>query len=977
MRFLDLGPLAVEIDGEPRTLGGRRVESVAAALLVNVGAPLPAAALVDAVWGVHPPAGAGGALDSLIWRLRQVLEPGRAGRDAVLVRRDEQGYRLAVAPDTIDSHVLTATAAAAGATTDGVDALRIADDALGRWRGTPYDGVPDTGWLGPVRTRLAEVRVTLQQHRLDVLLATGRPDRVVADLVPLIVEHPYRESLWERRLHALYLSGQQRAALAAFHELRRMLADELGVEPGPELRRLHERILAHDPTLLRAPVAATAPVVTADEPRAVEVHLPRRGTPLVGRDDERRRVAAQLATSRVVTVVGAGGCGKTRLAVAAADDARDLFADGVWFVDLSTVTDADPGSVERVAGRVATALGLDPGPHRAAADALCDFAAERAVLLLLDNCEQVVEGVATTVDALVEAAPAAAVLATSRQPLGVDGEVVEKLAPLALPVAGTPDALAASPAVALFLERIRARGEPAEVDGPDGPVIARICAAVDGLPLGIELAAARVGIFTLAEIADGLGREPGTLSRLGRGPSRQRNLHEEVDWSYRLATPDERIAHRRLAVLPRPFTLDAAEAVCSIPPLRPGSALDLVGGLAHRSLLTSARAARPGGPTWFGQLDSIRAHARGVLRESGEEAAAVSARTGWVIDRAAAAPRYGGPGQLAWYGWLDDNRTAVDLSLEEALDPGALRPPGELPFTVVRLTRYWIDRTHVITGRRLVRLAAQATWTDPLAAAVADVALGVIQAVDQDMTEARPTLLAALPVLLDAPEERWGEVGDLLTGMAAAVWTGDDWSLAARIARTAADFGERTGDVHVVLTARALLSATDLIVGDAPEAMALARAVLAEEAGIGDDFAAMFAAATLGIGAGFVGDPDAGLTWTEEILRRQAALGIHDVGDVLEQRGGHLDVVGRPDDAVRTLSASAARQRRVGRTWPRTEGTAERLEQLRTRLGAARFALAWRAGQHLGLVELVEPVEPAAADEQNPADQQPGSRAAR
>jgi len=151
--------------------------------------------------------------------------------------------------------------------------------------------------------------------------------------------------------------------------------------------------------------------------------------------------------------------------------------------------------------------------------------------------------------------------------------------------------------------------------------------------------------------------------------------------------------------------------------------------------------------------------------------------------------------------------------------------------------------------------------------------------------------------------------------------------------------------------------------------MTLARAVLAEEAGIGDDFAAMFAAVTLGIGAGFVGDPDAGLAWTEEILRRQTALGIHDVGDTLEQRGGHLDAVGRPDDAVRTLSASAARQRRVGRAWPRAEGTTERLEQLRTRLGAARFTHAWRAGQHLELAELL------AADQRSA--QQPGSRAAR
>ena len=956
MRFLDLGPLAVEIDGMPRTLGGRRVESVATALLVHAGAPLPAAALVDAVWGAAPPAGAGGALDSLIWRLRRVLEPGRAARDAALVRRDEQGYRLVVPIDAVDSHVLAAAAAATA--TDPADVLRIADDALGRWRGTPYDGVPDTGWLEPVRTRLAEVRVTLQQHRLDALLALGHPDRAAADLVPLLVEHPYRESLWERRLRALYAAGRQQAALAAFHELRRVLADELGVEPRPALRRLHEQILAHDPAL--RPRAA----VQVSAARAVEVHLPRRGNRFVGRDDERRGLADRLAVDRVVTLTGPGGCGKTRLAIEAAGEARDRFPDGVWFVDLSTVTDTDP--TDRVAARVAAALGLDPGPRRTALDALRDFAAERAVLLLLDNCEQAVDGAAAVAEAAVDGAQAATVLATSRQPLGLDGEVVLALEPLALPRADSADARAASPAVALFVERVTARGEPADLDGPDGRAIARICAAVDGLPLGIELAAARVGTFTLAEIADGLGREPGTLSRLGRGPSRQRNLHEEVDWSYRLATPDERIAHRRLAVLPRPFTLDAAEAVCTIPPLRPGSALDLVGGLAHRSLLASARASRAGGSTWFGQLDTIRAHARGVLRESDEEEAVVAARTRWVVDRVAAAPRYGASGQVAWFDWLDDNRATIDASLEEALDPGAPRPPEELAFTVATLVRYWIDRMHVVTGRRLVQLAADVPWDDPLAAAVADVAFGAMQAVDQDMTAARPRLLAALPVLLTAPEGRWAEAGDLLTGMAAAVWTGDDWSLAARIARTAAGFGERTGDVHVSLTARALVSAADLIVGDAQEAMALARTVLAEEAGSGDDVAALFAAVTLGIGSGFAGDPAAGLTWTEEILRRQAALGIHDVGDVLEQRGGHLDAVGRPDDAVRTLAASAARQRRVGRSWPRTEGTAERLERLRSTLGAARFTLAWRAGQDLPAAELP-----------GPTGQQPGSRAAR
>ena len=193
VRFsFDLGPLAVELDGPPRTLGGRRVEAVAAALLVHVGTPVPGAVLVDeAVGGADPPAGAGGALDTSTRRQRRVLEPVRVARDAALLRRDEQGYWLAIASDVIDSHVLATAAAAASrhhrCRRRPADRRRRGGPA---GAGTPYDGVPDTGWLEPVRTRLAEVRVTLQQHRLDALLATGQPDWAVADLVPLLVEHP-------------------------------------------------------------------------------------------------------------------------------------------------------------------------------------------------------------------------------------------------------------------------------------------------------------------------------------------------------------------------------------------------------------------------------------------------------------------------------------------------------------------------------------------------------------------------------------------------------------------------------------------------------------------------------------------------------------------------------------------------------------------------------------------------------------------
>ena len=495
----------------------------------------------------------------------------------------------------VDSHVLTAAAATADAATDPADSLRIADDALRRWRGTPYDGVPDTGWLEPVRSRLAEVRVDVAAAppRRPARHRPPRPCRRGPGPADRRAPLP-RVAVGAEVAGALRLgppAGGARGVPRAAPDARRRTRCRAGAGTAPAARadprprpdaglRPRPRRRSSRPRRGRrgAPAPARHPV-RRPRRRAPRPRRPARGEP----DRHARR-------SRWLRQDPARGRGRRRRV-------RPVPGRGVVRGPVlgrrQRRRPCRPGR-----RRLAATLGLDPGARRTAFDTLRDVLADRAVLLVLDNCEQVVDGAAATVEALVDVAPAVTVLATSRQPLGVDGETVDTLDPLALPVGDEPAALAASPAVTLFRERVTARGEPVALDGPDGAAIARICVAVDGLPLGIELAAARIGTFTLREIADGLGRDPGSLSRLGRGPSRQQNLHAEVDWSYRLATPEERIAHRRLAVLPRPFTLDAAEAVCGMAPLRRGPALDLVGSPGWRPRPGSATtgSSGPGSP---------------------------------------------------------------------------------------------------------------------------------------------------------------------------------------------------------------------------------------------------------------------------------------------------------------------------------------------------------------------------------------------
>ncbi|MFT4135564.1 BTAD domain-containing putative transcriptional regulator [Microbacterium sp.] len=936
MRFRDLGVLTISAGRSDRTPGGRRPASVLAALLVELNQTVPTARLIERVWGGHPPYRAPAVIESHVWRLRQVLEPARpAHTPPTVLITDSGGYRLAVDPDDVDSRRLAA--AVAQARTDlaagrAQPALDGADAAAALWRGTPYADVVEE-WIEPVRDRLAELWLSLREARVAALLETGRAEQALAEVTPLIAEQPYREQLRAQQMVALYRCGRQSEALDAYRQARIVLHDELGVEPGPQLRETEHRVLTHDPALtLPAPPVATV--------------MPLRLSSFVGRATELADVQARLSAHRLVSIVGAMGCGKTRLAIEAA--ARSTFPDGMCFVELAPVGTPE---VTAVASAVASALRLAARPV-AALDTVAAYVAERRMLLVLDNCEHLSESVAAAVEALLAAAPGLVVLTTSREPLDVDGEQIVRIGPWPPPSPELSSVLS-NPGAQLFADRVRVFDPEFAVDASTAAAVARICTALDGIALGIELAAARLRAFTLDDTADMLSDRPAGLGRSGRGPARHRTLADAVAWSHRLLRDDEQVLYRRLGVFHGTFSAAAASAVCGAPPLRVELVPDLLASLVHRSLLAPVPPAVPGGSTRFVQLVPVRAHAAGELAASEEADAVHAARNAWSAALVSARPRIGLPAQDAWYDALESDRDQVRSLLRETLAPGV--DPAELATgvaAVARLVSFWHNRSGMVEGLSWLSSAEERVADDREAAAVSgferallSAAHGAALGFNQRMTEAHPYIDAARAALADpaaVPEDLRPDAGQALAELAAAAWVGDDPGLAADLATEAAEVG--AGDPDVVLAARAVAAAAAIL--DRSDGGAdQAEVVLADATSAGNAFAAFFASMALGVESLFTGQPLAGLQRSEESLRHYLAMGGREAGDLWELRGNHHAPAGQFADAARCYGASAACSRRSGMPWPRHPHTTDLLALTRSRLDPAVFDRAWAEGQ--------------------------------
>jgi predicted ATPase/DNA-binding SARP family transcriptional activator len=665
-----LGPLEAIGLGGRVALPGAKHRQLLAVLTLAGGRVCSAETLVDAMWGAQSPVSARKLVQVYVSQLRKVLPEG------IQVVTHTAGYALELDGCTVDSmrfERLSADASAALAAANPRLAVSLADQALALWRGAAYEDVRYDDFARPEAERLEELRLATVESRLDGLLRIGRPETALVEAVALADANPLRERAHELTMIALYRAGRQADALDVFASFRRRLDEELGLEPTPTLRDLQRRILQQDPTL-DAPTPA--PVRGAES-------LPVPATELVGREPELELLDGLLARrdARLLVLTGAGGSGKTRLALEAARRAAPGFANGVVLVELAPVR--DPSLVPRA---IADACQLADRPGVDVLDALVAALAEQELLLVVDNAEHVREAASLYVS-LAERAPRLTVLVTSRAVLHVSGEHVVPVAPLEV-----------EDAVTLFSQRAAAL-DPSFVltDGVRSDV-EEICRRVDGLPLAVELAAARIRTLTPQMLRERLS---GRLELLTTGPrdlpARQRTLRDTIAWSVDLLSSEERRAFASLAVFPDGATLDAAEVVC-------GADLDLLGALVDDHVV---RRIDMSGEPRFGLLETIREYAYEVLGT--QRSASERAMAEFFAVPIEEHSRAQGPDQQAWFARLDadlDNvRAAIGYAIEQR--------DGELELRIVGgMYRYWwirglaeegISRLEDALGRTPVR----------------------------------------------------------------------------------------------------------------------------------------------------------------------------------------------------------------------------------------------------------------------------------
>ncbi|MGW2812144.1 ATP-binding protein [Streptomyces sp. NPDC001415] len=691
MRYRILGNTqAHHLDGSPVALGGARLRALLTALALRPGRAAPVGALVDEVWGDEPPADAPAALQALVGRLRRIL-----GHDAVF-SAESGGYGLAAEPDAVDLHRferLTADGARALEEGDAAKAATLLDDALALWSGPALVDLPDPG---PLAARAEARRLDARRLRLAAALALGRAQDTLGELAALCAGHPLDEPLHALRIRALRAAGRPAEALAAYESVRATLAEELGADPGPELRALHAELLS--PTVAPAPAAP------------VHGNLRARLTSFVGREAELADIRGDLETARLVTLLGPGGAGKTRLSQEAADGAAACWPDGVWLAELAPVDDPAgvPAAVLTAVGARKTVLHSAGAEELRAADRhaddpvvrLAEHCGPRRMLLLLDNCEHVIGAAAELAEYLLARCPGLVVLATSREPLGVPGELVRPVEPLPAPFA-----------LRLLAERGAAARPGFRVeDDPDAA--AEICRRLDGLPLAIELAAARLRMLTPRQIADRLDDRFRLLTSGSRTVlPRQQTLRAVVDWSWDLLEAPERAVLGRLAVFAGGCDLAAAEAVCA-----GHGGLDapdvpaVLGSLVDKSLVVAAP--DDSGEMRYRLLETVAEYATERLDDAGDRDAAERRHLTHYREfarRTDAGLR--GPGQRgaidAFEREYENLRTALRRSV-------ALRDEEEALCLVHALLWYWQMRDLRAESRHWAKEAA-ALGPDPFA----------------------------------------------------------------------------------------------------------------------------------------------------------------------------------------------------------------------------------------------------------------------
>jgi predicted ATPase/DNA-binding SARP family transcriptional activator len=640
-------------DGAVADVPGARLRALLIALALDPGRVVPKATLIDWIWGEQPPADTANALQRLVSRLRKALpEGGIEGQPG-------GGYRLRVEPDAVDA-VRFERLVAQARDAEGSRRVRLLREALALWRGAAMQdvGLEDSEALDAAVTRLERLRLAALEDRFDAEVGLGHGAELVAELTDLVAAHPEHERLVAALIRALAAAGRDTEALLVYERTRQTLADMLGVDPSPELSALHVALLRGE-------------LGRREETRKTNVRAEL--TSFVGRDADVAAVRELIGVHRLTTLIGPGGSGKTRLATETARTLLGDLQDGVWLVELAaTGADGDVVQATLAALGLRDAL-LGATPSAEPVDGLIAAIREREAVLILDNCEHVIESAAAFADRVLGECRRLRILATSREPLGITGEALWQVEPLALSEA-SPGEIESSPAIQLLRDRAGAVRKDLGGDARTLSTMVRVCRALDGMPLAIELAAARLRTMTIEQLANRLDNRFRLLTSGSRTAlPRHKTLRAVVDWSWELLTDAERMVLRRLSVFSGGASLEAAERVCAVDAadavdaVEQDEVLELITSLAEKSLLLT----ESDGELRYRMISTIKEYAADRLTEAGESALVRQAHLGYFTALAESAePHLRRAEQLAWLARLEAEHDNIGAAMRGALAAG-------------------------------------------------------------------------------------------------------------------------------------------------------------------------------------------------------------------------------------------------------------------------------------------------------------------
>jgi predicted ATPase/DNA-binding SARP family transcriptional activator len=691
MRIGMLGPFEVRTDdGVVADVPGARLRGLLIALALEPGRAVPKATLVDWIWGGRPPSDATNALQRLVSRLRKALPEG-------LVEGQPDGYRLQVEPDGVDA-VRFERLVGQARNDDGPRRVWLLREALALWRGAAMQdiGLLESGALDAAVIRLEGLRLAAMEDRFDAEIGLGHGAALVTELTDLVTAHPVRERLVAALMRALVATGRDTEALLVYQRTRETLADTLGVDPSPELSALHVALLRGE-------------LGRRQEDR--KTNLRAELTSFVGRDSDVDAVRELIAEHRLITLIGPGGSGKTRLVTETARTLLGDLPDGAWLVDLAAIgADGDKGDGNNAAQATLAALRLRDALLGAAPDAertdrLIAAIREREMVLILDNCEHVIESAATFAHRVLGECRRLRILATSREPLGITGEALWPVAPLVLPAEdANPGEIESSPAVQLLRDRAGAVRKDLATDAHTLSTMARVCRALDGMPLAIELAAARVRTMSLDQLADRLDDRFRLLTGGSRTAlPRHRTLRAVIDWSWELLTDAERVVLRRLSVFSGGASLEAADRVCAgtaDTTVETDQVLELLTSLTEKSLVLAEGDKAPR----YRMLGTIKEYAERRLEEAGESDMARRAHLAYFTEFAETAePHLRRAEQLTWLAVLEVEHDNIGAAMRGAL--AAAEAAGAMRLAAAAGWYWWLGG-HKAEGNELITAAS-------------------------------------------------------------------------------------------------------------------------------------------------------------------------------------------------------------------------------------------------------------------------------